>query len=217
MNKTQLFLAFKIASWLPLAWLLIDITFDQLGANPIQAVHIRLGDWSIRFLCVTLTITPLQTLTAWRGLSDYRRMFGLFTFVYASLHLLAYLSIDHDFVWQTIAIDILESPYIWFGVLAYGIVLALAATTPVWSKKKMGKNWKKLHRLIYLAVIAAVLHYFWQLKGNLAEPMLYLLITTILLGFRILLMVKNRKASKLMIPRGRKKTVADPLEIEGDA
>jgi len=216
MSKAQRFLAFKIASWLPLAWVLMDVAFEQLGPNPIQALHIRLGDWSLRFLCLTLAITPLQSLTAWRGLSDYRRLFGLFSFVYASLHLLVYLSIDHGFVWQTIAIDIIESPYIWFGVLAYAIVLALAVTTPIWAKKKMGKNWKKLHRLIYVAIIAAVWHYFWQLKGNIAEPMLYLLIAVILLGFRVLLVEKNRKVGKLMIPRGRKKPVADPLEIEGD-
>ena len=198
-----------IVSWLPLAVLLWDIAMNQLGGNAFQAIHIRLGDWSLRFLCLTLAITPVQTITRWRGLSVYRRSFGLFSFVYASLHLFAYLWLDHGFAWSVIINDITESQYIWFGVLAYLIVLALALTTPIWSKKKMGKSWKKLHRLIYLAVIAAVMHYFWQLKGNLSDPLLYLIITLLLLGFRVLVLIKNRQLGKLMLPNGRKQIPFD--------
>lgn len=197
--------------WLPLLDLLLDVSLDNMGANPIQALHIRLGDWSLRFLCITLVITPIQTITNWRGMSDYRRMFGLFTFVYATLHVLAYLIIDNFFAWQIIGIDILESSYIWFGVIAYLIVLALAVTTPIWSKKIMGKKWKKLHRFIYLAAVAAILHYFWQLKGNLADPLFYLIIITLLLGFRLLVSLKNRQISRLMIP---KRSIVTPVRIE---
>jgi sulfoxide reductase heme-binding subunit YedZ len=189
--------------WLPLLVLLVDVTIDNLGSNAIQALHIRLGDWSLRFLCITLAITPIQTITNWRGMSDYRRMFGLFTFVYATLHLLAYLAIDHYFEWQTIGIDILQSSYIWYGVITYLIILALALTTPIRAKKMMGKKWKKLHRLIYLAAVTGVIHYFWQLKGNLAEPFLYLILVTVLLVFRVVVLIKNRQISRLMIPKGR--------------
>lgn len=197
--------------WLPLLNLLLDVSLDNMGANPIQALHIRLGDWSLRFLCITLVITPIQTITNWRGMSDYRRMFGLFTFVYATLHVLAYLIIDNFFAWRIIGIDILESSYIWFGVIAYLIILALAVTTPIRSKKIMGKKWKKLHRFIYLAAVAAILHYFWQLKGNLADPLFYLIIITLLLGFRLLVSLKNRQISRLMIPNGR---IVTPTRIE---
>ena len=200
-----------IVCWLPLLGLLLDMLIDNLGSNPIQAVHIRLGDWSLRFLCLTLVITPVQTITNWRGMSDYRRMFGLFTFVYATLHVLAYLVMDHYLAWRTIGIDILESSYIWFGVLTYLIILALAVTTPIWSKKIMGKKWKKLHRLIYLAAFTAVIHYFWQLKGNLAEPLFYLIIIMVLLGFRLLALFKTRRMSRLMIPKGR---IATPIGID---
>jgi sulfoxide reductase heme-binding subunit YedZ len=183
----------------PLLWLSIDIAFDNLGANPVQALHIRLGDWSLRFLCLTLAVTPIQIITKWRGLSDYRQILGLYAFFYGTLHVLAYLLIDHGLMWQMISIDIIESPYIWIGLLAYIIVLLLALTSSKWAKKLMGKNWKRLHRLIYIAAIAAVMHYFWQLKGNLAEPFFYSIIAFFLLGFRILVWVKNRQLNKIKI------------------
>lgn len=183
-------------SLIPLAWLVIDVASNQLGANPIQALHIRLGDWALRFLWLTLAITPLQTITKWRGLSEYRQLFGLFSFFYACLHLLVYLVVDQGLMWRMIGTDIIESPYIWFGVLAYLIVLALALTSSKWAKKKLGKNWKKLHRYIYIAAGAAIIHYFWQLKGNLAEPLLYLLLIFLLLGFRVLVWFKNRYPMK---------------------
>jgi len=193
-----------IGCLIPLLWLLADIVFDNLGANPIQALHIRLGDWALRFLCITLVITPLQTMTKWRGMADYRQLFGLYAFFYATLHVLAYLLIDHALVWHMIGTDIIESPYIWFGVLAYVIVFLLALTSPKWAKKRMGKNWKKLHRFIYLAAVAAVIHYFWQLKGNLAEPLFYSIIVFLLLSFRVLAWVKNRQLMKMMIPTSRR-------------
>jgi len=192
-----------ILCYLPLLWLTADILLSNLGSNPIQALHIRLGDWALRFLCITLAITPIQTITSWRGMANYRRMFGLFTFAYATLHVLVYLSVDHFFVWQVIAIDIIESPCIWFGVIAYLIIFALALTTSKKSQKYMDKYWKKLHRLIYFAAGAVVTHYFWQLKGNLLEPLFYALIITLLLVFRLLVIIKNRQLARLMIPRGR--------------
>lgn len=202
-----------IAGLLPLLWLLFDIAFDNLGANPIQALHIRLGDWSLRFLWLTLAITPIQAITKWRGMTDYRQILGLYVFFYATLHLLAYLLIDHALVWPVIGIDIIESSYIWLGVLAYSIVFLLALTSPKWAKKRMGKTWKKLHRLIYIAAGAAILHYYWQLKGNLAEPLFYLIIIVLLLGFRVAVWFKNRKFNKMMIPIGQKVQVMAAKQV----
>ncbi len=193
----------SIVCLLPLFWLLFDIAYGQLGGNPIQAIHMRLGDWALRFLWITLAITPIQTMTKWRGMADYRQMFGLYAFFYASLHVLGYLFVDHGGVWKLIAIDILESAYIWFGVVAYIIVLLLAITSPNTAKKRMGKNWKKLHRLIYYAAAASIVHYFWQLKGNLLQPLFYLTIIVFLLGFRVIVWMKNRRLSQLMIPKGK--------------
>jgi sulfoxide reductase heme-binding subunit YedZ len=186
---------------IPLLWLVFDIAYDNLGSNPIQALHIRLGDWALRFLCITLAVTPIQTITKWHGMADYRQLFGLYAFFYASLHLLGYLLADHYLEWQVIGIDIIESSYIWFGVLAYFIVFLLALTTSKWAKKRLGKTWKKLHRFIYIAVCAAVIHYFWQLKGNLAEPLFYLLVIFLLLGFRALRWLKNRHPNETIIAK----------------
>jgi sulfoxide reductase heme-binding subunit YedZ len=191
------------ASLIPLFWIIIDMVFDNLGANPIQALHIRLGDWSLRFLWVTLAITPIQKITKWPGMANYRQLFGLCAFFYASLHVLAYLCIDHALVWSIIVTDIVESSYIWFGVFAYIIILLLAITSPKSAKKRMGKSWKKLHRFIYPAAIAVIIHYFWQLKGNLLQPVFYAIVIFLLLAFRVAVWYKNRQFSRLMIPKSR--------------
>lgn len=188
---------------LPLLFLGFDIVFDNLGSNPIQTLHIRLGDWSLRFLCLTLIITPFQTITRWRGMTEYRQLFGLYTFFYASLHLLVYLLVDHSFNWSLIITDIIESPYIWLGVFAYIVVFLLGITSSKFAMKKLGKTWKKLHRWVYLSAIASVIHYFWQLKGNLAEPLLYAIIVFLLLSFRLFVWFTNRQLGKMMIPKGR--------------
>lgn len=202
---------------LPLLWLLIDTACDNLGANPIQALHIRLGDWSLRLLWLTLAITPLQTLTKWRGMADYRQLLGLYAFFYASLHVLVYLLVDHALAWQVIGIDIIESQYIWFGLLAFIIIFSLALTSPKYAKKRMGKNWKKLHRFIYLAAAAVIIHYYWQLKGNMAEPLFYLVILCILLGFRVLVWFKNRQFTRLMIPTGQRAALFNEQQVMSES
>jgi sulfoxide reductase heme-binding subunit YedZ len=178
--------------------------FDNLGGNPIQALHIRLGDWSLRFLCITLAITPVQTMTRWRGMSEFRQLFGMYTFFYATLHVLAYLTVDNALVWPIIGMDILQSSYIWFGILAYILIFLLGISTPKMAKKRLGKSWKKLHRFIYIAACAAIIHYFWQLKGNLAQPVFYLLLIVFLLAFRVLVWLKDRQFSRLFIPKSNK-------------
>jgi len=213
----SLWLFITLACFLPLLGISFDIATDNLGADPIQALHIRLGDWSLRFLWLTLAITPLQTLTKWRKMADYRQMLGLVAFFYASLHVIVYVLVDHGLDWHLIAVDIIESPYIWLGVLAYIIIFSLAITSPKFAKKRLGKNWKKLHRLIYIAAIAVIIHYYWQLKGNMAEPLFYLILVTILLSFRIAVWVKNRQFNKMMIPSTRKirvTTIPKSLDIK---
>lgn len=193
----------NIFCWLPLAGILVDVLFNNLGGNPIQTLHIRLGDWSLRFLWITLAITPIQTISGWRGMADYRQLFGLCSFGYASLHVLVYLWVDNAWVWPIIINDILESTYIWFGVGCYLILLVLAISSPKIAKKKLGKNWKKIHRLIYTAAVFSIIHYFWQLKGNLAEPLFYSLMLGLFFLFRILVWIKNKQLMYLMIPKSR--------------
>jgi sulfoxide reductase heme-binding subunit YedZ len=173
----------------------------------MQALHIRLGDWALRFLCITLIISPLQNITKWRGMADFRQLFGLYSFFYAFLHVLAYLLLDFQGQWSLIYRDILESSYLWFGLITFLILLLLAISSPNVAKKWLGGYWKKLHRFIYLAAVTAIVHFLWQLKGNMAEPLFYLLIISLLLLFRLVNYYKNRKFSKLMLPMGRKKMV----------
>lgn len=189
------------ACFLPLFFLIIDILFDNLGGNPIQMLHIRLGDWSLRFLCVTLAITPIQVITKWRGMADYRQLFGLCCFGYSFIHVLVYAVVDNALDWSMIAIDIIESPYVWFGFFSFLIISLLAITSPTYAKKKLGRNWKKIHRLIYFSAIFAVIHYFWQLKGNLVQPIFYGCLIFLLLTFRLINHLKNRKFNDLMIPK----------------
>jgi sulfoxide reductase heme-binding subunit YedZ len=137
-------------------------------------------------------------------MADYRQMLGLYAFFYATLHVIVYLLVDHGLMWRIIAVDILESSYIWFGLIAYLIIIALAISSPKWAKKRMGKQWKKLHRLIYIASLAVIIHYYWQLKGNMAEPLFYLIIIILLLAFRVAVWFKNRKFIKMMIPTTRR-------------
>jgi sulfoxide reductase heme-binding subunit YedZ len=198
---------------LPLLFLVVDIAFDNLGANAIQAMSIRLGDWALRFLWLTLAITPIQTLTQWRGMAGYRQLFGLYAAFYASLHVLNYLWVDQDFQWRIIRIDIAESVYIWFGVVAYAILFTLAATSSKAAKKRLGKHWKKLHRLIYLAAVAAMAHYFWQLKGELPEPLFYTIMLVLMLSFRALVWLKHHPLSKLMLPRAARIPTPPPVAI----
>jgi sulfoxide reductase heme-binding subunit YedZ len=182
-------------SLLPLVYLIYDIISLNLGSNPIEALHIRLGDWGLRFLLLTLAITPIQTISRWRGMSDFRQLFGLMAAFYATLHVIVYLVVDHALDGSLILADIIESRFIWLGILAYLILFFLALTSSKPAKKFMGKNWKKLHRMIYLGSGASILHYFWQLKGNLAEPLFYLLLLFLLLGFRV---VDSYKAKLLV-------------------
>ena len=190
------------AGLIPVSLILFDILFDNLGSNPQQALHIRFGDWALRFLCITLLITPIQKMTRWRGMAEYRQLFGLYTFFYATLHLIGYLLMDHSLVWDVIYIDIIESAYIWYGFFAYVVILLLAMTSSNSAKKIMGKSWKKLHRWIYPASIAALIHYFWQLKGNLLEPVFYASLIFILLLFRALTWFKDRQLRRLLVPKG---------------
>ena len=201
---------------LPLLGIIIDLLFDNLGADPIQTLHIRLGDWSLRLLWLTLCITPLQTFTRQRGMADYRQMLGLYVFFYASLHVITYVWIDQGLDWGNIAIDVLQSSYIWLGLLAYIIIFLLSISSPKVAKKKLGKNWKKLHRYIYIGSIAVIIHYYWQLKGNMAEPLFYLITLSILLMFRVAVWFKNRKFNKMMIPTTKRIKVVTVKKLSED-
>jgi len=169
----------------PLFYLVYEGLNDGLGANPVETIHFTLGDWALRFLCLTLLLTPLRHYTGQSWINRFRRMLGLFGFFYASLHLSAYVILDIAFSWDFFLTDLAESPYILFGVATFVLMMPLAVTSPYKIRKTMGANWKKLHRLVYPAAILAVLHYFFLVKSDLTQPVLYAAIVGMLLLWRL--------------------------------
>lgn len=169
----------------PALWLFAAALGDNLGANPIEAVTRSLGDWALRFLLLTLTLTPLRRLTGWRWLLGYRRMVGLYSFFYASLHLLSYIVLDQFFYWPEIWADIIKRPYITVGMTSFLLLIPLAITSTGGWMRRLGKNWQRLHRLVYLIAIGAVLHYYMLVKADTSAPLLYAAILLVLLLLRL--------------------------------
>jgi len=173
---------------LPLAWLIFGAINDQLGANPAEALIRSLGDWTLRFLCLTLAVTPLRVRTRTPQLARYRRMLGLFTFFYACLHLLAYGWLDMGLDMADIGRDILKRPFILVGFACWLLLLPLAATSFNRAVRWLGgRQWQALHRLVYVIAPLALLHFFWMKSGknDFAEVAVYALVIAALLLERL--------------------------------
>lgn len=184
-----------VAALLPLARL-VFLGFTQgLGANPVEFVIRSLGTWTLVTLCVTLSITPLRLATGWAWPLRLRRMLGLFTFFYALLHFGAYLWLDQWFDLAAIWKDVLKRPYITAGFAALLLLVPLAVTSTYgWVKRLGGRNWQRLHRLVYVISLLAILHFWWQraAKNDFGEPMLYAIAIGLLLGVRLLRAARSR-------------------------
>jgi len=174
-----------ISCLLPVVILAWQLYADQLGANPIDEVADATGEWTLRFLLVTLMATPLKRLFGWSWTIRVRRMLGLFAFFYASLHLSTYLWLDQFFDWGEIWLDILDRPFITVGMLAFVLLLPLALTSNNAMVRRLGRNWKRLHRLAYVIPLLGVLHFWWLVKADVLEPLVYGAVLVLLLGFRV--------------------------------
>ena len=171
---------------LPLALILRDGFTGHLTAEPIKEITHRTGDWTLRFLVMTLAITPLRRLTGWNALQSYRRMLGLFAFFYVCLHFLViYLVLDKFFAWHEIVKDIAKRPYITVGFTGFLMFLPLAFTSTRASVKRLGKKWVTLHALIYAIALAGVVHFTWSMKADLLRPTEYGLWLVGLLALRL--------------------------------
>lgn len=175
----------------PLAWIVWTAVLGgvgpsgPLGANPIVYTNRYLGDWAIRFLLMTLAITPVTGITGWKTLMRFRRMIGLYTFFYVCLHMSSYIGLDQFFNWRDIWNDIVKRNYITVGMVNFVLLLALAATsTNAMVKRLGGKRWTRLHMLIYPAGILASFHFYMMRKGVQLEPIIYAAICAVLLGYR---------------------------------
>lgn len=177
----------------PVAYLTWAALTDNLSANPISDITLETGTWTLRFLVMTLAVTPLRRLTQWNDLIRFRRMLGLFAFFYGTLHFTTYLWLDQFFDLTGIGQDIWKRPFITVGFTAFVALLPLAITsTHGWIRRLGGKNWQRLHRLIYLAAVCGVVHYWWLVKSDVQRPMIYGLIFATLLGYRVVVAIRRR-------------------------
>ncbi len=170
---------------LPLARLLYLGFSGGLGVNPIEFVTRSLGTWALSFLLITLTVTPLRKLSGWSGIMRVRRMLGLTAFFYALLHWLSYLWLDQFFDWSEILKDLVKRPFITFGMATFLLLLPLALTSTDAAMRRLKRNWQRLHRLVYPAAVLAVCHYFWLVKQDVTQPLIYASVLALLLGLRI--------------------------------
>lgn len=165
---------------LPFLLLIWQAYNDSLGANPIDEIADRTGEWILRFLLLTLLMTPLKRLLGWTWPIRIRRMLGLYAFFYACLHLFTYLWLDQFFEWKEIWLDIVERPFITAGMAAFILMVPLAITSNKLMIKRLGKNWKRLHRLAYVIPVLGTLHFWWLVKADVREPLVYVALFTIL-------------------------------------
>lgn len=205
--KTALF----AACLLPLGFLVYGIVTDSLGANPIEALTRGLGDWTLRFLLLTLLVTPLRRLTGRPWLIQLRRMLGLYAFFYAVLHMTSYVWLDQFFDWGEIAKDVVKRPFITAGFTAFLLLIPLAATsTNAMVRRLGGKRWRSLHRAVYAIGILGVLHYWWLVKKDITQPAIYAVLLAVLLGMRVFWYLQEaRKPLSVAPARG---TSAKPLQ-----
>lgn len=178
--------ALFVLALVPLAFLVYRGILDDLGANPVETVNRYTGGWVLRFLLLTLAITPLRRLFGWNSLLRYRRMLGLFAFFYACLHFLSYAWLDQYFVLADIIRDVAKRPYITVGFACLLMLIPLAATSTNAMIRRLGaRRWQSLHRLVYLAGVGGIVHFLWLVKSDLREPLIYGAILAVLLGFRL--------------------------------
>jgi sulfoxide reductase heme-binding subunit YedZ len=159
--------------------------FDALTANPGDYITDQTGTWALAMLVISLCVTPLRRLTKWNDLIKMRRMLGLFAFFYATLHMLTWVVFVHFFDLKFMVEDVAERPYITVGMATFLMLLALAVTSNRLSIRKLGRRWQKLHRLVYVAAIGGVIHFWWLVKADTSEPQRWAIAVAALLGFRI--------------------------------
>jgi sulfoxide reductase heme-binding subunit YedZ len=192
MNPRYLKPVIFLACLLPLARLGWKAFSTGLGANPIQVITFSTGTWTLVFLLVTLSITPVRKLTRQYWLIQYRRMLGLFAFFYGCLHFTTYIWLDQFFDLHSVHKDIYKRPFITVGFTAFVLMVPLAATSTKWAIRKLGKRWQMLHRLIYLSALAGVIHFLWAVKLDKRVPEIYGSVLLLLILARVVLWYRNR-------------------------
>ena len=191
--KTALFL-FALA---PFARLLVGAFTNELGTNPIELITRSTGTWTLVFLCITLAVTPARKFSGWHWLAQTRRMFGLFAFFYAACHFTTFIWFDHFFDFEEIWADVLKRPFVTIGFSAFVLLVPLAVTSTNGMVKRLGAaRWQALHRTVYLIAVLGVVHYWWLVKRDLTQPIIYAAVVAVLLVARLVIR-RSRKAATL--------------------
>ena len=183
---------------LPLAslfWRALELGGAGLGTNPIEKVQDTLGQWGLRLLLITLAVTPLRDWFKAPWLIQLRRMLGVYAFFYVALHFLTWLVLDQSVYWPGIVQDISERPFITLGFAGLLMLIPLAITSTNGMMRRLGRRWRTLHRLIYVIVLLGVWHYYWQVKADVREPLVYLAIALVLLGWRVWKVRRGRRVT----------------------
>ena len=183
-----------LACLLPLGFALGDLLgyTGSLGANPVEELQDRFGNWGLRFVMITLTVTPLRKITGKVWLLRFRRMLGLFAFFDVLLHFLNWFILDQGMLWSAIVEDLVERPFITLGFTGLLLLTAMALTSTTGMRRRMGKRWDKLHYSVYVVGILGVWHYWWQVKSDITEPLIYAAVLAVLLGYRLLTRRRTR-------------------------
>jgi methionine sulfoxide reductase heme-binding subunit len=177
----------------PIAWLAFRFFTHRLSANPIDDITDATGTWTLRFLLITLAVTPIRR-TVWNDAIRLRRMLGLFAFFYGTLHMMTYVWLDQFFAWGDIAKDIGKRPFITAGMTGFVLMIPLALTSTRKSIARLGKKWVTLHRLIYVSAIAGVVHYYWLVKADIRRPLIY---GVLLFGLFAVRFIRSKRAKLL--------------------
>lgn len=193
--KPLIFVA-SLIPFLLVAGDLFQIT-GELGANPVEEIQDRFGNWGLRFMLVALAVTPARQILGMPWLARFRRMLGLFAFFYILMHFATWLFLDQGLLLGAIVEDIAKRPFITIGFAALLILLALTATSTAGMRRRLGQRWQKLHNWVYVAAILGVWHYWWQVKLDASDPAIYAAILALLLGYRVWRRKKTRKQAIL--------------------
>jgi sulfoxide reductase heme-binding subunit YedZ len=182
---------------LPLALLAWRLLNDDLGGDPIEALEQETGTWALRFVAITLALTPLRRLLGWNALARYRRMLGLFAFAYATVHLAIYAGLDMEFSAADLVEDVVEHPYVTIGFATWLLLVPLAITsTTGWTRRLGGHRWNRLHQLTYLVAVTGTIHYLWAVKKDTLRPFTYALVFALLLGWRVWARSRRRPTTR---------------------
>jgi sulfoxide reductase heme-binding subunit YedZ len=190
-----------LAALAPFLWLVYNAFWGDLGANPVETITNQTGIWTLRLIVATIAITPIRWLTRWNPIITLRRMIGLFAFFYGTLHFSIYFVLDRSLMFDGLWEDIVKRPYITMGFSGFVLMIPLAFTsTKGWIRRLGGPRWNLLHKLVYVTAILGVIHYWWKVKLDVTNPMIYAAIVAILLGVRVARWIARRQGTAAARP-----------------